>query len=188
MRIITGTYKGRTLEAVDGMSVRPVTERVKGTIFNMLQNRLNLHGATVLDLFAGNGSLGFEALSRGAHHVDFVDVGDEPYHAIVKNAEKLGCRDSCSIVLMDAIRFLDRVDKRFDLIFADPPYTYERLSELPQLIFERKLLKRGGFLIIEHSQRTRFEATTMYSVMVQKEFGNTRVSFFIHANEKDPLT
>jgi 16S rRNA (guanine(966)-N(2))-methyltransferase RsmD len=187
MRIIAGLYKGRTLETVRDLSIRPATERVKGTIFNMLQNRLNLNGVTVLDLFAGSGNLGFEALSRGASHVVFVDAGDESYDAITVNAEKLGCKSSCSTVLMDAIRFLDYTHERFNLIFADPPYSYQRISELPLLIFERKLLEKKGFLIIEHSKKTTFGQHPLYSLMQQREFGNTRLSFFIHSNEEDPL-
>lgn len=187
MRIIAGKYKGRRLETVRDLSVRPATDRVKGTIYNMLQNRLNIVGATVLDLFAGSGSLGFEALSRGAERVVFVDVGDESYDAMTANAEKLGCLPSCSIILMDAIRFLDYTRDIFNLIFADPPYRYERISELPRLIFERKLLKKGGFLIIEHSKKTTFEPHPLYRMMLQKEFGNTRLSIFIHGDEKDPL-
>jgi len=180
MRIITGKYKGRILKVIPDKGVRPATDRVKGTIFNMLQNRLRLINADVLDLFAGSGNLGFEALSRGAKRIVFVDDDDEVLEAVEANAEKLGCLDSCAIIRSDAISFIEKKSEPYDLIFADPPYSYERTSEIPKLIFERKWLKKYGYLIIEHSKHTSFESLPIYLLNTQKEFGNTRVSFFIH--------
>jgi 16S rRNA (guanine966-N2)-methyltransferase len=180
MRIITGKYKGRLLEAPAGNGVRPATDRVKGTIFNMLQNRLQLLDIHVLDLFSGSGSLGFEALSRGAASVVFVDEGRDALDSVRANAEKVGCADNCFILKADAIDFLKQTSDRFELIFADPPYAYQETSRLPVLIFHHKLLKIGGFLIIEHGKHTVFEQSESYVLTVQKEFGNTRVSFFIH--------
>ena len=183
MRIITGKYKGRILTSVRDQSVRPATDRVKGTIFNVLQNRLRLHGAHVLDLFAGSGSLGFEALSRGAADVVFVDDRRTVLEVIDRNAEMLGCQESSILIASDAMTFIERTGEKFDLIFADPPYTYERMGELPSIVFQRQLLKNEGFLIIEHARRTTFTPLPLYRVGVQKEFGNTRISFFTHNSE-----
>ena len=180
MRIITGKFKGRALETIRDTSVRPATDRVKGTIFNVLQNRLGLHGAAVLDLFAGIGSLGFEALSRGAGLAVFVDGSKKVLDVIEQNAERLGCLDACVIVQTDALSFVNRTNDSFDLIFADPPYVYKETALLPQVIFERRLLKKGGFLIMEHPKKTVFPAQPQYSLAAQKEFGNTRVTFFTH--------
>ena len=186
MRIITGKFKGRALTTVRDISVRPATDRVKGTIFNVLQNRLGLGGAAVLDLFAGSGSLGFEALSRGAAHVVFVDDNDEVVDLIEKNAEKLNCAGDCDFIASDVFSFIERNSGKFDLIFADPPYVYEELPDILTVIFNRQLLKSDGFLIMEHSKRTMFETSPLYRIVVQKEFGNTRVSFFTHNMEIAP--
>jgi 16S rRNA (guanine966-N2)-methyltransferase len=180
MRIITGKYKGRVLTTVRDQSVRPVTDRVKGTIYNVLQSRLNLTNAHILDLFAGSGSLGFEALSRGSADVVFVDDRRAVLDTIEHNAEVLGCSESCTLVQTDAQAFVERSQDRFDLIFADPPYAYEHVGSLPSLIFGHQLLKRQGFLIIEHTKRVTFEDSQLYHIAVQKEFGNTRLSFFTH--------
>jgi 16S rRNA (guanine966-N2)-methyltransferase len=180
MRIITGKYKGRLLSSLRDNSVRPATDRVKGTIFNMLQNRLSLTDIHVLDLFAGSGSLGFEALSRGAANVVFVDENRNVLDMLLSNAEKLDCSESCYILQADALSFIGQSNDKFDLIFADPPYVYTETPRLPDLIFRQKLLKSEGFLIIEHEKQTSFEPSEFYRLAVQKEFGNTRVSFFIH--------
>lgn len=180
MRIISGEYRGRTIVTVKDKSVRPAMDRVKATIFNMLQNRLNLVDAQVLDLFAGSGSLGFEALSRGAARAVFIDNNSEALDVIEANARTLGCEDRTLVISDDALRYAGRGNGSFDLIFADPPYRYEQILDLPSLIFRNGLLKTGGFLIIEHSKYSRFESTQEYRLAVQKQFGTTRVSFFTH--------
>src|SRR5689334_3032384 len=134
MRIITGKFKGRRLLTVPNDSVRPATDRVKGSIFNMLQNRLNLVDAAVLDLFAGSGSLGFEALSRGAASVVFVDDSSIALEFVDRNAGVLGCADACETIQGDALDFIAKARSKFDLIFADPPYEYPGTSRLPEAI------------------------------------------------------
>lgn len=181
MRIITGKFKGRRLAEIEDRDIRPATDRVRGSIFNMLQNRLGLVGAIVLDLFAGTGSLGFEAISRGAAGVTFVDTNDGALEAIGENAARLQCEDAVEVVRMDSIAFARASDRRFDLIFADPPYAFEGTPEIPALIFSRHLLKKGGFLIIEHMRRTMFPASPAYLTAVRKDFGGTAVSFFVHS-------
>jgi 16S rRNA (guanine966-N2)-methyltransferase len=184
MRIITGKFKGRSLTTVEDMSIRPVTDRVKGSIFNMLQNRLDLRGIAVLDLFAGSGSLGFEALSRGSSRVVFVDDDPHALDAIEENAEHLDCIPLTEMVQSDAFSFIGRsMVEPFSLIFADPPYAYERTPEIPTEIFQRQLLKKEGFLIIEHDRRTTFPPSPLYSVAVERQFGNTHVSFFTHPHD-----
>jgi len=183
MRIIAGKYKGRQLVTVEDDSVRPATDRVKGSIFNSLQNRLNLHDALVLDLFAGSGSLGFEALSRGAAGIVFVDDSRSALDSIRKNAQALDCIDSCEIIHDDACSFIKHRGEQFDLIFADPPYAYEQTSLLPEFIFNHKLLKSEGFLIIEHPKPMTFESTELYHVIVRKKFGNTRITFFAYPQQ-----
>jgi len=188
MRIITGIFKRRVLKTTKDVDVRPAMDRVKGTIFNMLQNRLGLHGARVLDLFAGTGSLGLEALSRGAAHVVFVDDNRRILDVIEENVEMLGCGDACDIVFDDALSYVDRAAREsFNLIFADPPYDYERTPDVLRMIFDRGLLKKDGLLIIEHAKRTVFDPAPQYKLAVQKEFGNTRLSFFAIRNNEETV-
>src|SRR5512146_1205222 len=118
MRIITGLYKGRVLKTVRDLSVRPATERVRQTLFNMLANRIDFEGITVLDLFAGSGSLGFEALSRGASRVTFVEQSEEAARFIEENARILGCEDAVEVLEMDALGLLNARHGTYDLVFA----------------------------------------------------------------------
>jgi 16S rRNA (guanine966-N2)-methyltransferase len=179
MRVISGTYKGRNLRSVRDPRVRPATDRVKESIFNILQNRISLRGARVLDLFAGSGSLGFEALSRGAAEVVFVDEWQAATKTIEQNIKLLQCGDRCEVVKADVLRFLRHADGRYDLIFVDPPYRLEGAPDLPQRIFERGLVSPSGFLIMEHSVRTRITPSESLQLILEREFGGTKVSFFV---------
>ena len=146
----------------------------------MLQNRLNLNNASVLDLFAGSGSLGFEALSRGASMVVFVDATARVLDVLERNAISLGCLDTCEIIQADANEYISKARDQFDLIFADPPYAYDITTNIPIKVFGRKLLKKEGFLIIEHDKKTSFAVSSLYQSTERREFGNTHVTFFTH--------
>ena len=141
MRIITGLYKGRVLKTVRDLSVRPATERVRQTLFNMLANRIDFEGISVLDMFAGSGSLGFEALSRGAARVTFVEDSEEAAGFLEENARLLGCEDAVEILQMDAMGLLNARHGIYDLVFADPPYSYEHTGEIPRVcrIFSKRV-------------------------------------------------
>ncbi len=187
MRVITGLYKGRVLKTVNDLSVRPATDRVKQTIFDMLTHRMVFEGAKVLDLFAGSGSLGIEALSRGANHATFVESNDDAQSFIEKNLEILGCEGAAEIVCMDAVQFLRRSQGQFDLIFADPPYEYDETATIPSIVFQDKLLRRHGYLLIEHTPKLEFRSTPLYHVGPAKKFGRTLVTFFRHPQPQEPL-
>lgn len=166
--------------SVPDRSIRPATDRVKGSIYNALQSRLSVAGARVLDLFAGTGSLGLEALSRGAAEVTFVDDRRAALDVIRENARKLDCLKQCTLVIADAFSFIAQERGEFELVFADPPYAYEKTPLLPAAIFDRQLLARSGFLIIEHARGTTFDSSTFWTLALRKEFGTTHLSFFIH--------
>ena len=185
MRVITGLYKGRTIKTVDDRSVRPATDRVKQTIFNMLMNRIDLDGARVLDLFAGSGNLGIEALSRGADHVTFVESNEEAASCIERNIETLGCENAATILEMDAMGYLDNGNGPFDLIFADPPYEFPDTLNIPGLVFERAMLQNPGYLLIEHASDLHFHRTVRYDAGPEKKFGRTMVTFFRHPRPHD---
>jgi 16S rRNA (guanine966-N2)-methyltransferase len=178
MRVITGLYKGRILKTVKDLSVRPATDRVKQTVFNMLANRIELQGTNVLDLFAGSGSLGIEALSRGAAHVTFVENGEQAVRYIEENVRTLGCEEMSDVDETDAMYFLSHARSPFDLIFADPPYEFGRTTDIPEMVFERKLLKHHGYLVVEHATSVRFASTRLYHAGPERKFGRTLVTFF----------
>ncbi len=178
MRIISGTLRGRKIAGPSGSGLRPATDRVRESVFNILQNRLGLSGISVLDLFAGTGSLGFEAISRGAGLVTFVDSGRAAAGLIRKNAEALGITDLCEVVTQDAVGFISGRNGIFRLIFADPPYEYPALGQIPRRILSAGMLEPGGYLIVEHRRGTLFEPAYPPEGTITRRFGNTEVTFF----------
>jgi 16S rRNA (guanine966-N2)-methyltransferase len=178
MRIIAGRFKGRVLPGSVGEGVRPATDKARGAIFNILQNRLDLRDIDVLDLFAGTGSLGFEALSRGARTVTFVDADKSAVRVIRENAEALGCADECEISQSDAAGYVSRRIGIFPLIFADPPYAWERIAGLPGMVLASGMLSPGGYLIVEARKGTAFTDLGPGNPVVSRTFGSTEVSFF----------
>lgn len=178
MRVITGLYKGRTIRTVSDLSVRPATDRVRVTIFNMLAHRIDFEGARVLDLFAGSGSLGIEALSRGAAHATFVEHGRDATHFLEENLRVLGCLAATEILEMEALSALAVVRGPFDIVFADPPYGFERTGEIPGLVFGRGAVQTGGYLIVEHAHDLHFEGNAAWTAGPEKKFGRTLVTFF----------
>lgn len=180
MRVISGIFKGHQLKTARQLDIRPATDRVKETIFNVLQTRLNLENTRVLDLFAGTGSLAIEALSRYAAFATIVDNSRSAIELIKSNIEKLKLSDKSRIIQADSIKFISKTEETFDLIFADPPYAYDDIILIPEKIFSAGLLKQNGFLIIEHSKKTLFTESSLFTELLKKEFGNTVVTFFIH--------
>jgi 16S rRNA (guanine966-N2)-methyltransferase len=178
MRVISGLYRGRTLRTVGDLSVRPATDRVRQTLFDMLTNRIVFDGARVLDLFAGSGSLGIEALSRGAGHVTFVEHAREAAEFIELNLRTLGCEDAGTVLESDAPAFIRPGGGPFDLIFADPPYTFDRTAEIPALVARSGILRPGGYLLIEHAAGQTFGSAPGLRTGPVKRFGRTHVTFF----------
>ncbi|HNY64883.1 MAG TPA: 16S rRNA (guanine(966)-N(2))-methyltransferase RsmD [Deltaproteobacteria bacterium] len=146
IRVCAGRYGSRRLECpVKG--VRPTTDRVKQAIFSTLP--VDLEGAHVLDLFAGSGNLGIEALSRGAGHVTFVDSSKVCTQVIEKNLRLLQALDQAKIVRSGVEAFLEKCQDQFDVIFMDPPYNKGLASQLAPHVYS--FVKTGGVLVIEHS-------------------------------------
>lgn len=157
MRISGGVIKGRKIKTKKAFSgrgeLRPTSSKVRQAIFNILQDKVV--DALFLDLYAGTGAVGLEALSRGAKMVFFVDENPLRIESIKKIIDDLGFNDRVSIIKDNALRFLKRTDKVFDIIFADPPYKSEDLDLVIPLVSEKGLLKEGGLLIAEHLSKKR---------------------------------
>ena len=148
MRIITGRYKGRNLFSVEGRTTRPTTAYNRAMIFSVYSD---YEGKRVLDLFAGTGSFGLEALSRGAVWVDLVEFATPAVATILKNIKLLGCGSECHVWRKRADAFLKNAEDSWDVIFLDPPYARNLLNPSLDLIYERSLLVQGGVVIAEHS-------------------------------------
>ncbi len=146
MRIIAGEFRGRTLRPPGDRRTRPTADRVREAWFSILGDRLS--GATVVDLFAGSGALGLEALSRGASHVEFVEVGKSAVRALRANVAALDAEERVNVHRVDALRFVDRLDEgSFDIAFADPPYGHDHGRKLIRIFQSRPF---AGVLGVEH--------------------------------------
>ncbi|NTW10283.1 MAG: methyltransferase domain-containing protein [Chlorobiaceae bacterium] len=176
MQIQTGKYKGLKIRSSSSQDVRPCSSRVKKSIFDTLAARIDFEGLSVLDLFAGFGSLGFEAFSRGATSVCFVDRHAEALRAMQATALQLGAPDRLRIVNSDVISFLGRTRERFDLVFCDPPYAWADYPGLVEKIAGTEVLAEEGMLLIEHSAATDLSGSLWYAF--HKDYGMTRVTFF----------
>src|SRR5438132_36232 len=141
MRIISGIYKSRKLIAPKDDATRPTSDQARESLFNVLQNLIDFEGMNVLDLFAGSGAFGFEALSRGAAHATFVEESRQASEVIVENARNLEVDTEVTLIKKDVYKWLENPPGIFDLILADPPYNDARtLEKLPNAIFSSRLL------------------------------------------------
>ena len=175
MRIIAGIHRGRILASPRDRSVRPTTDRAKQTIFDVLSNRIDFEGLQVLDLFAGSGSLGLEAISRGAASVTFVDNSRDSLALLQRNVGALRCEDRCTTYQADVFWYLKNTQARYDVVFADPPYRLERIGMIPTAIHESGVLKQRAFVVMEHSRESAVELDDKVYDILRKPFGQTTV-------------
>lgn len=175
MRIISGDLRGRKIDPPKGLPVRPTTDMSKEALFNVLSNRLDFEDIRVLDLFSGTGNISLEFASRGV--TDLVSV-DQNFKccafltAMVEEFKLPGVR----VVRDRVFKFIERTHEPFDLIFADPPYDLPELSEIPDRIFNAKLLKPNGLLILEHPSYQHFSSHINF--VEKRKYGQTSFSFF----------
>ena len=149
VRIITGTKKGRKLVTLEGDATRPTSERIKGAIFSSIQ--FDIENRRVLDLFAGSGQLGFEALSRGAESVTFVDSERDAMDIVKRNARDLDFFDKCKYSVADYRNYIRKASGRdkFDLVFIDPPYAMECCVDAAERLAEAELIIPGAIIVLE---------------------------------------
>ena len=147
MRVITGTARGRRLKELQGMETRPTTDKVKESLFNIIQ--FDIEGRRVLDLFAGTGQLGIECLSRGAEHCTFVDLRREAAGLVRENLEQCGLAGSADVVQGDYLAYLTRCGEKFDLVLLDPPYGKGLLEKAVETIAAIDILSENGIMVCE---------------------------------------
>lgn len=156
MRIIAGSLKGRRLNPPANLPVRPTTDMARESLFNILNNYVDFEDCTVMDLFSGTGAVAVEFVSRGAREVTAVDINNACTEYIKSEAAKLNLKN-LHVVRTDVFDLLKRAYKKFDIVFADPPYALEGIEKLPDLIFEHGLLNEDGIFILEHPREYSFE-------------------------------
>jgi len=172
---VGGSLKGRRFHPPRGLPVRPTTDFSKESIFNILNNRFDFESIRALDLFAGTGSISYELASRGCRNITAVESDRNCCRFIRKTLDELGI-DVIEIEQEDVFSFLRNCSDRFDLIFADPPYTVENLDELITLIFDNKLLSQGGWFILEHEPKLSFENHPCFAQ--KRKYSSSVFSFF----------
>ncbi len=186
MRIAGGKFKGRKIISPGGREARPTLQIARKSIFDTLGARV--HGASVLDLFSGVGTLGLEALSRGARIATFVDVDQEILSRLRQNLDLLGLAEQALILHGTAAvvaRHLARDGTTYDLIFLDPPYESEELATTLEALEDCHLLSDGGILVVEYSKQTRLpDRIGELLLWKNRQFGDTSISFYHKQKEK----
>lgn len=180
MRIIAGQYKGRRLKTLEGLAVRPTSDRMRETLFNILMPRIE--DARFLDLCAGSGAVGIEALSRGASHVTFVESSRKAAAVISENLRHCGIRENYTFIARDALtalKHLARDGRQFDIVYFDPPYDSELYSSVLWQIAQHNLLAEDGIVIVEHRRQLplapNYDQLRPYRELVQ---GESVLTFF----------
>ena len=174
MRIISGTARGRKLKEPQGFDIRPTSDMVKESVFNIIQ--FDIEGRRILDLFAGTGQLGIEALSRGAKSAVFVEQNTEAAKLIRQNLQICGFADSAEIRIDDALAYLNSGES-FDLIFIDPPYDTKLLDKTLAKIIEFDKLNKNGIIICEtRVDRVMPDVPTPYSLQKEYRYGGVKIT------------
>ena len=174
MRVIAGKYKGRQLKSVQGKSTRPTGDKIKEAVFHKMGPFFE--GGLVLDLFAGSGSLGIEALSRGADKAIFIDQSKQAIRTIHDNISLLKIKDSCEVYQNDAGRAIEIISKKTlkcSLILLDPPYMIGYYPKLINQIAEKQLMEKNGYLYIEHQPGDSFQYPDGFIPIFEKKYNET---------------
>lgn len=180
MRVISGKVRGLKLNAPKNDDVRPTTDRVKESLFNMINSYMM--ESDILDLFAGTGSLGIECLSRGANKCVFVDSSKDSIAIVKSNVKKARVENESVILNSDfksAIKSLSLKNQQFDVIFMDPPYYKNMFSDALTAVDSNNLLKEDGIIIVEHDTKDKFPDSIgrLYKSR-DKKYGNTTITFY----------
>lgn len=178
MRVIAGSLRGRTLKSTQTAMLRPTTDRVRESIFNILAARFEFEGAAALDLFAGTGALGIEALSRGAATCEFIESDRRASAVIADNLRTLGLESRGRVGTRDAMKFIAGPGDRYDLIFADPPYAAAIFERLVRDLFANGRLSPEGLLVLEHAGTMTPPAAAGAELILSRGFGDTGISIY----------
>lgn len=157
---------------------RPTTDIAKEGLFNILQNNLEIDELKVLDLFGGTGCISYELASRGAPDITIVEKDDKMYDFIKKTSAELEF-ENFKVMKSDVFRFIEAATAQYDFIFAGPPYALSTIDELPAKVFEKNILKPGGWFVLEHTPRNDYKKFAHYKT--ERNYGTTIFSIFINS-------
>lgn len=181
MRIIGGEHGGRKFSPPNNMPyTRPTTDIAKEGLFNVIQNRLDFEELKTLDLFGGTGSISYELASRGVTDLTIVEKDTAMYEFIKKTSAALKL-ENFKVLKMDVFKFIMNCSDKFDFIFAGPPYALTTIDDLPKRIFERQLLNKDGWFVLEHTPRNDYKNFPYYKS--ERNYGSTIFSTFIEERE-----
>ena len=179
MRIVGGKQRGKRLSSPAGTATRPTTDRVRENLFNILENRIDFDGIRVMDMFAGSGALGFEALSRGAEFCLFVETGASQRAIIRENADQLGLESQSRIFRRDARRLGELGTMHpFNLVFADPPYAKAYGEQAAQALLQGGWIRPGGLFVLEEQKSALPETIPGFETVINRSYGSTSVGLF----------
>ncbi len=179
MRIISGSLKGRNIKIDQDLPLRPTTEKVREALFSSLFSMLDLEGAKVLDLFAGSGAIGFEALSRGAAFVTFVEKNAKIAKYLKANTDLFHLSSQTEVLILSAVKSLEKLNKEYDLIFIDPPYEEHPGLSILRELSKYKLLKANTIVVLESGKKFELSGELKDFTMVkEKIYGDTKLTFF----------
>lgn len=183
MRVITGSARGRRLKELEGMETRPTTDKVKESLFSIIQ--FDIEGRRVLDLFAGTGQLGIEALSRGAAECVFVDRRPDAVELIRENVKLCGLEDAARIKKGDALAYLKSGEK-FDLIFLDPPYATDLLDQVLEEIARFDICRQHGIIVAESAaDHILPPVQPPYSLYREYRYGKIKLTVYHRSGNED---
>ncbi len=181
MRVITGSARGRKLVAPEGLQTRPTSDMAKEALFSIIQ--FEVEGAVVLDLFAGSGQLGIEALSRGARSAAFVDNSKEAQKAVTINLEQTGFKPSAKVFMTDALSFLRSAKETFDIALLDPPYNMGLIEEVLPLLSEK--MSDGGIIICETERDEKLpELAGRFKKVKEYRYGKAKLTTYRIGEER----
>lgn len=175
MRIIGGRLKGKTILPPKGYEARPTTDFAKEGLFNVLDNEYEFDGLMVLDLFGGTGAIAYEFASRGVERVYSVEMNRDNARFIRSEAKKLGL-ENVTVVHSNVFDFLPICREKFDIVFADPPYSLEGLDGIPDKVLSQDILHPGAYFILEHGGEHSFSGHPLFKK--EKVYGRVHFSFF----------
>jgi 16S rRNA (guanine966-N2)-methyltransferase len=177
MRIISGEHGRRRINPPAQMPhTRPTTDIAKEGLFNIIANNLDIEELKTLDLFGGTGSISYELASRGAYDLTIIEKDPKMYEFIKKTAGELKL-ENFKALKMDVFKFIDQCTDKYDFIFAGPPYALGNIDDLPKQIFEKQLLNKDGWFVLEHTPRNDYKKFPFYSN--ERNYGTTVFSIFI---------
>jgi len=180
LRIVGGKYKGRKITVGKNFTFRPTTDFAREGLFNILANHFDFREVHFLDLFSGTGSVGFEMHSRGCTKAELVDIDRSTVRHMNLVITEFGM-EGIRTVCMDAFKYIQICRDQYEIIFADPPYTFKQLPLLPDRILNANLLRQDGWFILEHPRNYSFAGHMMF--MNERQYGNIRFSLFAKNSE-----